>query len=707
MSVTADGLEKVEIHVAPDGDDRLAAPGTVAAHQSEHGPLATPQAAVALARQVRQGQDPPPAVHIVLRGGRYALDEPIVFTADDAGTPSTRRAWRVSEPERSIRLEAHPGETPVLSGGRTVTGWRETQLDGHRLFVTEADDAMQGLAGWQCQHLHVNGERRQRPRWPRDGVFHAERLLDPPNAERPWTPGVDRFIYAPGDLQPWRNLHDVELVSLHNWMESRVRIQSLDPDQRLVQLDRPTCMRMVRTHLDQLPGPYYLENVFEAIEPGEWYFDRGEGRLYYMPLAHETLDRLEVIVPVLAELVRLDGEAGPGQAVTCVHFAGLTFAHTTAAYDEQRSAHGQASHALHGAVRLRHARQCSIRQCHFTGLGSHALELEAGCRDVTIQGNRIEQIGGGGVKVWHAADDAPPKKSDPPAHACREIRVLDNGIAHCGLTFHSAVGILVGRCSGITIQHNHVHHLFYTGISVGWTWGYGEQNNAFGNVVEHNHIHDLGQGLLSDMGGIYTLGIATGTRLRFNVIHDIQSAGYGGWGIYPDEGSSNLLIEHNRVYRTSSGGFHQHYGRNNLVQHNVFAFARDAQIQQTRGEDHLTVIFRHNIVYYDQGELIAGNEGQFMEGHYSPANIRFDHNLYHRADGQTSQFLGRSLEQWQALGFDAHSLVADPGFADPAAGDFRLATDSPAHRVGFLEVDLAQVGPREAHRYRAPDCAEG
>jgi parallel beta-helix repeat protein len=194
--------------------------------------------------------------------------------------------------------------------------------------------------------------------------------------------------------------------------------------------------------------------------------------------------------------------------------------------------------------------------------------------------------------------------------------------------------------------------------------------------------------MLSDMGGIYMLGISPGTKIRNNLIHDITSHGYGGWGIYTDEGSSHILIENNIVYRTKTGGFHQHYGEANLVRNNIFAFASErGQIIRSRMEDHKSFYFERNIVFWDEGPLLGSN--------WKDDQFDIDYNLYYNPNEKNIRFAEWSFNEWKQRGFDVHSVIADPLFADPHNGDFTLDPRSPAFDLGFLPIDMNIVGPRK------------
>lgn len=677
------------LHVAPNGSDRwsgnLAAPN----RKRTDGPLATIEAAQRAVRRLKGRTGLTEPVTVYVHGGTYVLDRPLVFDHRDGGSPSRRlkdpkNPWAASEPQ-PITYAAWKGEKPVISGGRRIDGWRETVVNGRRVWSARVPDLKAGR--WYFRELWVNGRRAMRPERPRKG-FHT--IVEPKGEALSgwgWAGGQKAFVCAEGDIRPWKNLTDVEVVVYNYWIDSRMRIRSFDPVARLVELDRHSQTHL-RAEWGKTGACYRVEGALEHLErPGEWCMDRRAGRVYYVPRAGERIGSVEAVAPALKELVRIEGEDAEKKPVELLRFEGLTFAHCEWEAPATYAASNQAANQVTGAVVLKDARQVSFTRCAVAHVGNYGIECATGCYDIAIRGCDITDLAAGGVKVWHGNS---------------RITIADCEIAHGGRIHGQACGVLVGQSSGVVIVHNHIHDFHYTGISLGWRWGYAE-GKCYGNVVEHNHVHDLGHGLLSDMGGIYTLGPQPGTRIRFNSFHDVDSRTYGGWGIYTDEGSTDILIESNIAYNTKCGGFHQHYGMENIVRNNIFAWSRENQLARSRLEPHSSFTFERNIV------LIG--EGLFWKGNWKDAHATLRNNLYwdtrfrakrpgRRALVIAGEGDGRvRLADWQdRMGLDAGSLVADPGFVDAKKADFRLRKGSAAKRIGFIPIDLTGIGPRPEWR---------
>jgi hypothetical protein len=563
---------------------------------------------------------------------------------------------------------AYRAERPVISGGRRIANWRAETRKGRQVWVADLPEVRRGE--WNFRQLFVDGERAPRTRLPKRGFFRVQEALDYKTSTPPWACPTRRIRFASGDLKKWRNLRDVEIVALTRWIENRLPLASVCTQKRVAAFDRPSRHSLLDERGKGLGAPYWVENVFEALDtPGHWYLDRPRGRLYYLPKRGQRIGQTEIIAPRLRELLRVEGTAR--KKAGHVRFEGITFAHTEWAMPEGWSASGQAAHEVPGAIVLKDAVGCSFLRCAVEHVGGYAVEVLEGCLDTDIRHCRLADLGAGGVKIGHEST---------------RTTVSDCEIAHGGRLFRSAVGVWIGHSPANKILHNHIHDLYYTGISVGGVWGYA-RSKAVGNVIEYNHVHDIGHGLLSDMGGIYTLGVSPGTRLRFNRIHDVACRVYGGWGIYADEGSTDLLVEKNIAYRCNSGPFHQHYGRDNLLLNNIFALGADSQIQRSGIEDHTSFIFRRNIVYFDRGNLMGKT--------HLNTNCAFEQNLYFDASGRPVQFYGKTFEEWQALGQDIGSVIADPCFVCPEKGDFRFRPDAPLAVTGFEAFDLSAAGPRK------------
>ena len=679
----------MDLYIAGNGNDQWSGRLPRPKKDRRDGPLATFAGAVRRLRALKDSAALDGPVTVWARGGVYPLAEPLRFTPEDS--------WPVT-------FAAHRGERPILDGGQRITNWNVTRLNGRAAWAADLPEVAQGK--WNFRQLFVNGRRAPRPRLPKKGLC---RMAAVPGMKLPagWRPGGHRqFVCAEGDVRAFHNLGDVEVVYLHFWIEERAPIAAFDPAARLVTMARPSRSALVGCSGSQL-ADYYLDNVFEALtEPGEWYLDRAAGRLYYLPRRGERPDTAEVWAPRLLQLATLIGQPEANRYVEHVHFRGLTFRHTdwrhpgeeTGGVDPDTGARfsrgndastSQAASDVPGVIRFHGARHCAVEGCTVEHVGWYGVEIGDGCQGVRVVGNVLRDLGAGGVRINGAA-----ARERCPARETHHHRVTDNEIAAGGRVFHSAVGVLSMHAHDLEIAHNRIRDLFYTGISCGWEWGY-QESSSYNNRIEFNHIHDIGQGLLSDMGGIYTLGVQPGTVIRGNLIHGIRCAHYGGWCIYPDEGSSHMIIEDNVCYDADRQVFHQHYGRENVVRNNVFAFGGEAVAAYSRLEPHRGLTFERNILVTD-GKPVWSSR---FPAEDDARRYISDLNLIWDVRGRRPTFLFKgghksSLAAWRRLGHEIHSVVAKPGFRNLAKRDFTLSRTSPSRALGFAPIDLSTVGPR-------------
>lgn len=593
------------------------------------GPFATVPRALKAVREWRSGPRKESSAHIVIRKGSYFLKEPLVLKPEDSGL--------------SISGEG------TLSGGVRITNWFGGSLNGRAALIAEVP------TNFVFHQLWVNGRRATRARMPNTNYFAIESAP----ATDAWQKGQGQFTFRAGDLPKFdRPDPETEVIAMSKWVESHLPLTSMDETSRVLHFGRRSVFQLVAN------DPFYVEGVIEAVDAtGEWFLDSRRGTLYYLPREGEAPETLEAIAPRLSQLLRFEGTADHERTngvITDITISGLTFAHTEwrlpppVVKDGELPPGGgvQAAFNVPGAIHAAFLQNSILQNCTFEHLGNYGLELAAGCVSNLIDKCTFEDLGAGGIKLG----ETEIRGSSNHTHG---NTVRDCRIANGGKVFHSAVGVWVGQSYDNTLLHNEISNFYYTGISIGWTWGYGPAL-ATNNLVLNNHVHDIGRKsngdgpILSDMGGIYTLGRQPGTRIINNVWHDISASGYGGWGIYFDEGSSGILAISNLVYRTTHGGFHQHYGASNMVWNNVFAFSRDHQLQRTRVEEHQSFSFQTNIVVIDHGVFFNGDWSRNLQG---GQNIFYDS----RADGLTRQsFEGKSFSEWSLKPPHTPSFFLDP-----------------------------------------------
>lgn len=719
-----------DIYISPEG--RFTWTGAVAEPSADglDGPIPALGYAVTMARQLRRNGQSDGPVTCWLSDGVYPMTFPLELGAEDYGT---------------IEFKARPGTKPILDGGVRIENWQEATVNGKAAWVADVSGFL--LEFGPFRSLFVNGSRRRRSRFPESDWLWIEGAPDQPaelnmqafNLEL--LRGSYRFKAQQGDLEPIDSWTNAEVVMLNRWTSERLPVRAYDPVSRIVEMGVRTRLVM-HTEFSE-PGKtirYAIENVREGLlRPGDWYLDEDERKLYYLPMTGETPETAEVVAPAVKQFVRIRGDRDSLQLAGGVRFERITFRHSDWSqpcnlpgwwdpyapdapmperssfrpFTEGNNANPwidtgtvpQAAFNLPGTIQMEFARDVAIMDCRVEHIGFHAVGIGEGCSAIRIIGNELTDMGGGGILM----DGIDPHGD--PRHLSGHSVMSDNHIHGGGHVFPAACGIALIHTVKNMVEHNEIHDMTYSGISCGWMWGLCDSVSHL-HRLHANHIYNLGQrGGLSDMGGIYLLGPQPGTFVSGNYIHDIRSAAYGGWGIYPDEGSSFLTIENNVVADTGHESLHEHMGRQNVIRNNIFLMGGNGGVLFTRNARNRWInfpseggMFIGNIVvtqdrpavremlYYQERNPYSFELNTYWTGGGAaqPFGLMPPDQLAKRCYDETAMSLAERVES----GLDNTSRIADPLVKLDGDG-LTLDAESPARCLGFKSIDLTGIGPRQ------------
>lgn len=470
---------------------------------------------------------------VELEGGTYPLSSTLAFTTADSG-----------ENGYNVVYEAVPGQSVVLSGGTTISGW--TLHDSSKTIY-----AASVPSGFDTRQLWVNGVRADIASAAASSVFGT------------MTKTSTGFTFTNSGPNSWTNAGDVDLlyanssVKYGGWESGVCPVASISSG---TLTEQSTCYTNATetspSNLGvQVSTPTAVENNYQLLSsPGQFYLDTSANTIYYIPRPGQDMSSAAAVAGGLQTLLSATGTGTT--PIQHLQFTGLDFEYATWLFGNQGVLDQQADYldssddlhptAMPANVTCQYCDNVTFSGDTFAHLGGSALNLDGGGSDNTVTGNAITDVAGNGIEIGDASAFDTSGNSLAPTEVESGDTVSDNYVHDVANQYLGGVGIVAGWVTGTTIDHNDVSDTPYTGISLGWGWG--QQSTAYmsGNHVDDNYVHDVMTSSTSDGGGIYLNGTqgSVGSTLDGNYVSQVSRA-IGA--LYLDNGSSYWQVENNVV----------------------------------------------------------------------------------------------------------------------------------------------------------------
>jgi hypothetical protein len=506
--------ERSEFYIAPDGND--AYPGTI------DQPFASIEGAKLALRDIKANMTVNYAVY--MRGGEYPVSAPILLDDRDSG-----------ENGFSIIYQAYPEETPIIEGGQAFSGLWEAFENG--IYRRKLD----GIA--DMRELYMNDARQ--PRASSDPFYSA-----------PVEGNKREMILRTSDLPDGGFAHpeDIHYYQNHNWRTYIMPVQSLSYDTEYTTLHfrepHITTYLTKFNHEMKYDAWARLENAYELIDqPGEWYFDKRTSYLYYKPVNGVELNTVLAYVPQSDSLLEMKGRTMQDKIhhvqVQGITFRGATwldvntkgFASTQTTYIVDEA--GASKHQLPAGININHARDIDFERNVVEHFGKSGINMEQGIHDIRIVGNTFFDLSGGAITVGstdHITID--PATEELPTN----ITISNNVLREIGVEFQSSAAINSAYSENMSIVHNDIDGVNYSGISVGWGFS-ATTTTLINTLVGYNKIQNFNRKTV-DGAAIYSLSRHVNSSYRGNYVKNVNVPNNSG-ALYHDEQSRGFIDEDN------------------------------------------------------------------------------------------------------------------------------------------------------------------
>ncbi|MGN1100316.1 MAG: right-handed parallel beta-helix repeat-containing protein [Christensenellales bacterium] len=486
-----------------------------------------------------------------LDDGYYFLKKTFELTEKDNLRDGKRLTFKAINEDRA-----------VICGGRRVTNWEKTRLNGlymYRAKLSDVDSVREfSVDGKRKELASIFKKKSERKGWgiiPHTGYSKIE----------------IRFAELPGIVNP----SQMECVWIAEWKMFQFRAENIEGN--VITMKEPYYSRI--TSIVKLAGsitehdpngywwptpsrhPMYLQNDISFItERGMFCFDEREKYLYYYPEFGEDIEKSVCVIGELDEIIKIRGRDDViPERVKNITFRGLRIENGDfSMIAKEGLGINQAQSYYAGIATLSdkntidipysqytaninvdYAENVEFINCTVRNTSRGGIYFHDGVFGGLIEGCVFENIGDSAIIIGDGMhgfwDDM---------HITRDITVVNNLIRRTSVTVFSAPGIQAYFVKNLLVAHNDIYDVGYCGMAIGWGWTVCLDSHITENIViEHNRVGNFGN-KVRDCGGIYTLGQAPDSLCRSNYIFEQMNA-FGA--IYHDEGSAGYETYNNVV----------------------------------------------------------------------------------------------------------------------------------------------------------------
>lgn len=449
-------------------------------------------------------------IHIISQGGKYEIEEPIALDERHSGKNGYNVVFK--------------GNGAIISGGKAVTSWEPFERGIYKAPL-KAD---------YVRNLYVNGLPAVRAK--SDFLYRCEEF-------------EGNVITTHNKYLPsFSNANDIELVFDLVWHTQRLKGEqiSLNGEMAEITVDETGILAAQDLNYQIKPSQFdyfYIENALELLdEEGEFYYDKENELLYYLPFENENIYESEIIVPVSSGLMQINGAEN-------IIFDGITFAHgawndvSEVGYIGTQSSSmtdlkSGTSAVVPAQIKAENANNIDFLNCTFSLLGSSAINFENNVSDCMITGSLFCDISASAVTL------GTPFHNTSTQNAVSGVLIKNCVFTRIAEEYKGCPAIGVYYERDVEISNNVFDTLPYSAVSLGWGWGGYSPDGWGGFKVLNNEFKNIMQ-VLDDGGGVYTMG-RQNTVIKGNTFENFGHINYSA-ALHLDSGSASIKAYDNVV----------------------------------------------------------------------------------------------------------------------------------------------------------------